>query len=35
MRVHDALDEDEIADGWVLTRQSETITPDVTVTCDD
>jgi 3-ketosteroid 9alpha-monooxygenase subunit B len=35
MRVNDALDDDEIADGWVLTCQSEPVTPDVTVTYDD
>jgi hypothetical protein len=35
MRVNDALDADEIADGWVLTCQSEPVTPDVTVTYDD
>jgi 3-ketosteroid 9alpha-monooxygenase subunit B len=35
MRVNDALDDDEIADGWVLTCQSEPITPDVTVSYDD
>jgi hypothetical protein len=34
MRVNDALD-DEIADGWALTCQSEPVTPDVTVTYDD
>jgi len=35
MRVNNALDDDEIAEGWVLTCQSEPVTPDVTVTYDD
>jgi ferredoxin-NADP reductase len=35
MRVNNALDDDEIADGWVLTCQSEPVTPDVTVVYDD
>jgi 3-ketosteroid 9alpha-monooxygenase subunit B len=35
MRANDALDDDEIADGWVLTCQSDPITPDVTVSYDD
>jgi ferredoxin-NADP reductase len=35
MRVNNALDDDEIADGWVLTCQSDPVTPDVTVTYED
>jgi 3-ketosteroid 9alpha-monooxygenase subunit B len=35
MRVNNALDDDEIADGWVLTCQSEPVTPNVTVRYDD
>lgn len=35
MRVNNALDDDEIADGWVLTCQSEPVTPDVTVVYED
>jgi hypothetical protein len=35
MRVNDALDAGEIADGWALTCQTEPATPDVTVTYDD
>jgi ferredoxin-NADP reductase len=35
MRVNNALDEDEVAEGWVLTCQGEPTTPDVTVVYDD
>ena len=35
MRVNNALDDDEIADGWVLTCQSEPVTPHVTVVYED
>jgi ferredoxin-NADP reductase len=35
MRANNALDDDEIDDGWVLTCQSEPVTPNVTVTYDD
>jgi ferredoxin-NADP reductase len=35
MRVNNALDDDEIAEGWVLTCQSEPVTQDVTVVYDD
>jgi ferredoxin-NADP reductase len=35
MRVNNALDDDEIADGWTLTCQSEPVTPDVTVVYED
>jgi ferredoxin len=35
MRVNDALDDDEVADGWALTCQSEPVTPDVTVVYED
>jgi ferredoxin-NADP reductase len=35
MRANNALDDDEIADGWVLTCQSEPVTTDVTVVYDD
>jgi ferredoxin-NADP reductase len=35
MRANNALDDDEIADGWVLTCQSEPVTPDVTVVYED
>jgi 3-ketosteroid 9alpha-monooxygenase subunit B len=35
MRVNNALDDDEIDEGWVLTCQSEPVTPNVTVTYDD
>ncbi|WP_105968003.1 ferredoxin--NADP reductase [Streptomyces geranii] len=31
MRVNNALDDDEVAEGWVLTCQSEPVTPHVTV----
>jgi ferredoxin-NADP reductase len=34
MRVNNALDDDELADGWVLTCQSEPVTPNVTVVYD-
>lgn len=35
MRVNNALDEDEVAEGWVLTCQGEPITPQVRVVYDD
>jgi len=35
MRVNNALDEDEIAEGWILTCQGEPATPHVTVVYDD
>jgi ferredoxin-NADP reductase len=35
MRVNNALDEDEIAEGWVLTCQGEPTTPHVTVEYED
>ncbi|HEX9033423.1 MAG TPA: ferredoxin--NADP reductase [Streptosporangiaceae bacterium] len=35
MRVNNALDEDEIADGWVLTCQGQPVTPHVTVVYED
>jgi len=35
MRANNALDDDEIADGWVLTCQSEPVTPHVTVVYED
>lgn len=35
MRVNNALEEDEIADGWVLTCQGEPLTPQVTVVYED
>ncbi|MFE2884939.1 2Fe-2S iron-sulfur cluster-binding protein [Streptomyces sp. NPDC059272] len=35
MRVNNALDEDEVAEGWVLTCQSEPSTPHVTVVYED
>jgi hypothetical protein len=35
MRVNNALDDDEIADGWVLTCQGEPVTPHVTVAYED
>jgi ferredoxin-NADP reductase len=34
MRVNNALDDDEVADGWVLTCQGEPVTPHVTVVYD-
>ena len=35
MRVNNALDEDEVAEGWVLTCQGEPVTPHVTVVYED
>jgi hypothetical protein len=35
MRANNALDDDEVADGWVLTCQSEPVTPQVTVVYED
>jgi ferredoxin-NADP reductase len=35
MRVNNALDEDEVADGWVLTCQGEPVTSHVTVVYED
>jgi ferredoxin-NADP reductase len=35
MRANNALDDDEIADGWVLTCQGEPVTPHVTVIYED
>jgi ferredoxin len=35
MRANNALDEDEVADGWVLTCQAEPVTPQVTVVFED
>ncbi|MFJ3415686.1 2Fe-2S iron-sulfur cluster-binding protein [Streptomyces sp. NPDC086082] len=35
MRVNNALDEDEVAEGWVLTCQGEPTTPHVTVVYED
>ncbi|MEU5755904.1 ferredoxin--NADP reductase [Streptomyces sp. NPDC047829] len=35
MRVNNALDADEVAEGWVLTCQSEPISPEVTVVYED
>ncbi|SEG85123.1 Ferredoxin-NADP reductase [Thermomonospora echinospora] len=35
MRVNNALDDDEVADGWVLTCQGEPVTPHVTVVYED
>lgn len=35
MRINNALDDDEVADGWVLTCQSDPVTPDVTVVYED
>ena len=35
MRANNALDDDEVDDGWVLTCQSEPVTPNVTVVYED
>ncbi len=35
MRINNALDDDEVDEGWVLTCQSEPVTPDVTVIYED
>lgn len=35
MRANNALDDDEVAEGWVLTCQSEPVTPNVTVVYED
>jgi ferredoxin-NADP reductase len=35
MRVNNALDDDEVADGWVLTCQGEPVTPNVIVVYED
>jgi ferredoxin-NADP reductase len=35
MRVNNALDDDEIAEGWVLTCQGEPVTPHITVVYED
>jgi ferredoxin-NADP reductase len=35
MRTNNALDDDEVAEGWVLTCQSEPVTPNVTVIYED
>jgi 3-ketosteroid 9alpha-monooxygenase subunit B len=35
MRVNNALDDDELADGWTLTCQSDPVTADVTVVYED
>jgi ferredoxin-NADP reductase len=35
MRANNALDDDEVADGWVLTCQGEPVTPHVTVVYED
>jgi ferredoxin len=35
MRVNDALEDDEVANGWALTCQSEPVTPHVTVVYED
>jgi len=35
MRVNNALDDDEVAEGWVLTCQGEPVTPQVTVVYED
>jgi ferredoxin-NADP reductase len=35
MRANNALDDDEVADGWVLTCQGEPVTPHITVVYED
>jgi ferredoxin-NADP reductase len=35
MRVNNALDDDEVAEGWILTCQGEPVTPQVTVVYED
>ncbi|QIY93637.1 2Fe-2S iron-sulfur cluster-binding protein [Streptomyces sp. S1D4-11] len=35
MRVNNALDDDEVTEGWVLTCQGEPVTPDITVIYED
>jgi 3-ketosteroid 9alpha-monooxygenase subunit B len=35
MRANDALDDDEVAEGWVLTCQGEPVTPQITVVYED
>jgi hypothetical protein len=35
MRVNNALDADEVAEGWVLTCQAEPTSPEVTVVYED
>jgi ferredoxin-NADP reductase len=35
MRVNNALDDDEVTEGWVLTCQGEPVTPDITVVYED
>ena len=35
MRANNALDEDEVAEGWILTCQGEPVTPHVTVVYED